>query len=47
MFELTANVGSDVVLDARDVLVVQRFVVSDLDIALRDLVSELYMVSMR
>jgi len=41
MLELTANVWSDVVLDACDVLVVQRFVVGDLDIALGNLVFEL------
>jgi len=47
VLELTANVWSDVVLDACDVFVVQRFVVGDLDIALGNLILELYMVSMR
>ena len=47
MLELTADVGSDVVLDACDVFVVQRFVVGDLDIALGDLVFELNGVSKR
>lgn len=45
MLELTANVWSDVVLDACNVFVVQRSVVGDLDIALGDLLFELYMVS--
>jgi hypothetical protein len=45
MLELTANVWSDVVLDACNMFVVQRSVVGDLDIALQDLLFELYTVS--
>jgi hypothetical protein len=45
MLELTANVWSDVVLDACNVFIVQRSVVGDLDIAPGDLFFELYMVS--
>lgn len=45
VLELTANVLSDVLLDACDVFVMQRFVVIDLDVALGDLVFELCAVS--
>ena len=45
VLNLTANVRSDVLLHAFDMFVVQRFVVGDLDLTLRDLVFELYIVS--